>query len=181
MFTQKVFNIDFDFETALDLFSPKKIDEGTKFLLENCEHPKQSKLVLDLGCGYGTLGIVFAKLNPKAQVVMVDDNPEALKLAKENASANGLGNVRILPFSVIEKSFGGSFSTVLSNPPWHKNKTVTPHFVALAHTLLNPGGKFYVVINKIFRTQDLMTKTFGNCEETSRNETYKVLLSKKIS
>ncbi|HMH30056.1 MAG TPA: methyltransferase [Steroidobacteraceae bacterium] len=82
------------FQTEPGLFSPQSIDEGTASLLANIEFQENDK-VLDLGCGYGAMGIYAAKrLDPK-QVFLVDNNPAAVECAARNAQINGVESVHI--------------------------------------------------------------------------------------
>ncbi|HIQ23548.1 MAG TPA: methyltransferase domain-containing protein, partial [Pyrodictium delaneyi] len=76
-----------EFYVSSDVFSPNEVDTGTRLLIEHARVPEQGT-VLDLGCGYGAIGITLAKAYPKLRVVMVDVNPRAVELAKINARHN---------------------------------------------------------------------------------------------
>ena len=82
---------EFEFFTGSGVFSGKKIDKGTEVLIENCI-VKQDAVVLDYGCGYGAVGIAIAKSSPATEVVMVDINKRAIKLAKMNIELNRADN-----------------------------------------------------------------------------------------
>ena len=78
---------NFEFLTASSVFSKKRIDLGTRLLIESMVLPKEG-CVLDIGCGYGAVGIVAASLNPKLHVVMTDVNIRAVRLARKNMELN---------------------------------------------------------------------------------------------
>ncbi|RLI32288.1 hypothetical protein DRO56_03765, partial [Candidatus Bathyarchaeota archaeon] len=87
--------LEFEFLTASGVFSHRRIDPGTRLLIEAMVLPEEGTF-LDLGCGYGPIGIVAARLRPQALVYMTDVNRRALALAEENAQRNGVTNVRVL-------------------------------------------------------------------------------------
>ncbi len=166
----------FVFQTSPSLFSPKKFDPGSQLLLEHAILT-ETGTVLDYGCGWGAIGLIIAKTHPHLQVVMVDNNPEALRLTKVNISANGIQNVRVIPTSVLGNTI--KYSAILTNPPWHKNKTVIPNLIQQAFDLLEPNGSFYMVIAKQFNTQKLLEKVFGNSTTIISDKSYKLLCSQK--
>ena len=82
------------FRSTWGLFSPEGIDEGTRLLIEELEISEDATS-LDLGCGYGPIGLVMAKLTPKGRVYMVDKNFVAVEYAKKNVELNGLKNCEV--------------------------------------------------------------------------------------
>ena len=173
----RILGQNFCFQTEDNLFSPKKLDEGTKFLLESVSLSKTVTTILDYGCGWGAIGLVLAKINPNLQVVLVDDDPVAIKTVKANIILNNIRNVRVIPTSALGEAI--KFSAVFTNPPWHKNKTVIPALIQKSFDLLEPSGSFYMVISKQFNTQNLMQRTFGNVATLAKNSSYKILCSQK--
>ncbi len=81
--------LDFEFETSSGVFSHRRVDSGTRLLVESMRLPVEGR-VLDLGCGYGVVGIVAAKLNPILEVWMTDVNSRAVSLAEANVRRNGV-------------------------------------------------------------------------------------------
>ena len=133
------------FTTDAGVFSRGEVDEGTRLLLETL--PPLTGRVLDLGCGWGAIGIPVAAANPSARVTMVDVNLRALGLAQENAAANGL-TVETLESDGFSALSGRTFDHVLTNPPIRAGKTVIYRFFQEAGEPLSPEGDLFLVIRK---------------------------------
>jgi len=101
--------------TDAGVFSPGRLDPGTRLLLEESPAPPVSGDLLDLGCGYGPIACVLAKRSPGATIWAVDVNERALELCARNAAAAGLPNVRCLPPG--DSSLPDRFAAIWSNPP----------------------------------------------------------------
>lgn len=129
------------FESTWGIFSPKKIDEGTAALLPQIELPDNAE-VLDLGCGYGAIGVTLGK---EANVLMVDKDFVAVEFANLNAKANQSKAKAILSngFSHVPK--GKRFDVIISNIPAKVGKEMLNIILDDAHTHLKPGGRFYMV------------------------------------
>ena len=169
-----------EFETAAGLFSYETVDKGTKLLLEVAEIP-ESGTVLDLGCGYGVIGIVLAKLNPKLRVYMVDINREAVKLAKRNIKRNRVEDrVTVLLGDLYEPVKGMKFVAIYSNPPLAAGMDVVKRMITEAPNYLEPGGTLQIVVRKGAETvRKCMERTFGNVKQLISKGGYKVFLSRK--
>ncbi len=140
-------------------------------------------LVLDLGCGYGPVGIAAAAFNPSLQVVMTDVNERAVWLARENAKRNGVENVKVRRGFLYEPVEDMKFGGVLSNPPITAGmKTVQSLIVQAPQHLANEGTLQIVVRSKVSgkRLTKIMTETFGNVDVLARKSGYRVLISKAI-
>ncbi len=140
-------------------------------------------LVLDLGCGYGPVGIAAAAFNPSLQVVMTDVNERAVWLARENARRNGVENVKVRQGFLYEPVEDMKFEVVLSNPPITAGmKTVQPLITQAPQHLANEGTLQIVVRSKVSgkRLTKIMTETFGNVDVLARKSGYRVLISKAI-
>lgn len=177
-FSAIIFGHQFVFKTDRRLFSPNKLDFGTRFLLENAHISAKTKTVLDLGCGWGAIGIVIAKIHPQIQVVLTDNDPIALKLTRENIAVNKITNTKIIPTSSLGENL---FDIVFSNLPWHKNLTAVPQMTKQAFESLKVGGKFNAVINKQYRTQNKVEEIFGNVKIVSENSSYKIIQAVKLT
>jgi 16S rRNA (guanine1207-N2)-methyltransferase len=135
---------EIEFLTDNGVFSRGHVDYGSRVLAESL--PKLSGRVLDIGCGYGFLGIAVKLINPDAAVVMCDVNLRALALARENAKRLG-ADVEVIEsdgYSAVE----GRYDTVVTNPPVRAGKGVYYPWFDGAPEKLNPGGTLYVVLQK---------------------------------
>lgn len=153
----------FDFCSDAGLFSTGHMDEGTDLLLHNLP-PLQGSL-LDLGCGWGAVGVVLGKLYAPTQVTMADINPKALFYAEKNCVQNGVKATFVLSdcFDKIE----WRFDSIVLNPPIHAGKETVFRLYEGAFARLNPGGSFYIVIQKKHGAKSSIQKLsdlFGHCE-----------------
>ncbi len=172
-------NKKFTFYTAPGVFSKTRVDPGTRFLLENMII-NDSWRVLDLGCGYGVVGIVIKKLFPNTNVVMSDVNERALKLARLNAKLNNV-SVEIIKSDSFN-NINGFFNAILINPPQAAGlKTCYKLIIDSEKHLLNNGLLELVARPKKggSRFEQKLLEVFGNVE-TIRGKTYWVYVSKKL-
>jgi len=170
-----------EFEVIPGLFSYKEVDEGTKLLLEHAEIPSDG-LVLDLGCGYGVIGIVLAKLNPKLKIYMVDINEDAVRVAKRNIKRNEIDETRaiVLQGNLYEPVKNIVFKAIYSNPPLSAGFETVEKIIIEAPQHLENGGVLQIVVRKgVEKVYGLMKKIFNNVEILSTHKGYKVLLSRK--
>jgi 16S rRNA (guanine1207-N2)-methyltransferase len=133
----------FQMMTDSGVFSRSGLDFGTRTLLEHTEVPADAK-ILDLGCGFGAIGIVLGALFG-AKVTMTDVNERAADLARENAALNGV-DAAVVTGDGCE-SVSGLFDVVLTNPPIRAGKQVVYRLFREAREKLNPGGRFVAVIH----------------------------------
>ena len=132
------------FVTDAGVFSRDGLDRGTEVLLNAL--PALSGRVLDLGCGWGAVGVALGKRYPKLDIVMTDINSRAVELAKRNLAANGV-KAEVCQgdgFAAVE----GYFDAIVTNPPIRAGKAVVYGLFARAREHLKPGGALYVVIRK---------------------------------
>ncbi len=135
------------FVTDAGVFSRERIDYGSVLLIETMEISRTAS-VLDVGCGYGPIGLSAAKLADQGKVTMLDINERAVQLAKRNAEANHIHNVEIIQSDLYEKVAGRSFDVIVTNPPIRAGKEVVHRIFTEGHALLNAGGSMWVVIQK---------------------------------
>ncbi len=133
------------FYTDSGVFSKEGLDQGTRLLIQSL--PPLFGRALDLGCGWGALGICLALLNPQSQWVLTDINQRAADLARRNARENGAANVQVVVGDGFEQ-VEGRFQTVVTNPPIRAGKGVIYPLFAQAIERLAPGGALYLVIRK---------------------------------
>lgn len=139
-------NKEYLFETDAGVFSRTEIDLGSQILIESL--PAQlGNTVLDLGCGYGPIGMVAASLvNSSGQVYLVDINERAVELANRNIKANGIMNAQALVSDGLQELADVKFDNILTNPPIRAGKKVVYSMLKDAYAALNQGGCLFVVI-----------------------------------
>lgn len=142
--TFKVLNKTYTIETDHGVFSKQGLDYGSRVLLESIL-PLEASSILDLGCGYGPIGIVLKK-ETNAVVTLVDINQRALELAKENARRNK-AIVKIIESDGFHNVFD-KYDVIVSNPPIRAGKSVFYPWYEQALAHLNPNGCLYLVIQK---------------------------------
>lgn len=136
------------FQTDAGVFSKKGIDFGSRLLIETAEMGNTTS-VLDLGCGYGPIGIAIATAYPQVRVTLVDVNERAVQLAKWNAERNRVANrVELVVSDGFTGLAGRSFEQILFNPPIRTGKVTIYQLFAEAKEHLAPGGSLWIVIRK---------------------------------
>lgn len=135
-------------ELATDsgVFSPGRLDPGTRFLLESVPPPPQAGDLLDVGCGYGPIACTLASRAPKATVWAVDVNERALGLCEQNAAAAGLDNVRCARPDSPE--LPGRFAAIWSNPPIRIGKAALHDLLRTWLARLAPDAAAHLVVGK---------------------------------
>lgn len=174
----------FYFYTSNSVFSKKGVDFGSMVLIETVikENANFSGNILDLGCGYGPIGVMLAKLVEKSNVTMSDVNERALELAKMNAEENKVSSrVKTLSSSAFE-NINENFDMIVTNPPIRAGKEVIFSFYEGAYEHLNKGGHLYVVIQKkqgAPSTKEKLESLFGNCETAEKKSGYFIFRAEK--
>ncbi len=135
------------FYTDAGVFSKKSVDFGTKVLVESFVPTSSSGSILDMGCGYGPVGISLGKHFPSVSMTMVDINERAIQLALKNARLNDVSNAKIHP-SDLFRNVEGRFDDIVTNPPVRAGKQVVHQIFEDASRYLNNGGHLWVVIQK---------------------------------
>lgn len=169
------------FSTTWGIFSPEAIDDGSRLLLDLLEVAPDADC-LDIGCGYGPLGMTLARLAPQGQTLMVDKDFMAVEYANRNCALNGIGNARAMLSNGLQHIDPAlKFDLILSNLPAKASKE--QHYLFLFDSLarLKPGGRFYVVtINGL---REFMARTlkevFGNYDKLKQGKIYTVAMAEK--
>ena len=167
------------FTTGTGVFAKKRLDKGG-LLLANESIIKKGWKVLDLGCGYGMVGIAIAKALPSAEVILVDINERAVNLARNNAKRN---QVKItVKQSDVLSNVKETFDTILLNPPVKAGNELCFRMIEESKNNLKKNGLLQVVARhrrggKAFRTY--MEEVFGNVETLARGSGFQVYVSKK--
>jgi len=157
---EKIFGQEIVLETGDYYFSPKSIDKGTLFMLSKAKVTGKDK-VLDLGCGYGVVGISIAKEIGGDCVVMSDISEEALVLTAANLERNGLKHVRVLKSNGLKEIPDKDFTLILSNPPYHADFSVAKAFIEDGYKWLAQGGKLVMVTKRLTWYRNKITSVFG--------------------
>ena|SRR5699024_404490 len=138
----------FTFQTGAGVFSKREVDFGSRLLIESFQMPELAGDILDLGCGYGPIGISVAYFHRHRHVFLADINERALSLAKRNATMNDVENVTILQSDGLAELSEKTFAAVITNPPIRAGKQVIQRFYKESKECLLPGGELWVVIQK---------------------------------
>lgn len=166
------------FATGSGVFSKERVDRGTLLLAESVRIGEGDE-VLDLGCGYGVIGIVFA--GHAGSVVMTDINERAVELAKTNVKLNGLKNAEVLQCDLYDRLGGRKFDKIVCNPPIRAGKSVVNKIIEGAAGHLEPGGTLYLVARTKQGAKSIakkMEQVFGNREYVRKGGGYRVMASR---
>lgn len=160
-------------------FSSQKLDSGTAVLLGLSKQFPQSGEILDLGCGWGPIGISIAKLQPETKVTGVDVNRRSVELANLNAAAEGVLNFKAINAEDLDPS--RRFDEIWSNPPIRIGKDQLHQLLADYLAKLNPGGRAYLVVQKQLGADSLqrwLADSYPNriVERVANSKGYRVIL-----
>ncbi|MFM9281657.1 class I SAM-dependent methyltransferase [Paenibacillus jiagnxiensis] len=170
-----------NFVSDAGVFSKQGIDYGSRVLIEAIDFPENSE-ILDVGCGYGPIGLTAAKLAPAGRVTMIDINERAVELARENAERNRINNVTILQSDLFQAVLGKRFDVILTNPPIRAGKETVHSIFNLAFDHLNDGGALWVVIQKKQGAPSAKAKLedlFPIVEEVTKDKGYRIFKATK--
>lgn len=173
--------MDFRFVTDAGVFSRERVDFGSLLLIEAMEIGP-ADTVLDLGCGYGPIGIVAARLAPQGFIYMVEINERAAELARRNLEANAIANAEVRVGDGLEPVAGIAFDAVVTNPPIRAGKATVYRLLDEAHAALKPGGSLWVVVQNKQGAPSMKRKLealFGNVEDVARQAGYRVLRARR--
>ncbi|MFP7446877.1 class I SAM-dependent methyltransferase [Bacillus infantis] len=173
----------FRFKTDNGVFSKKEVDFGSRLLVEAFKLPELEGNILDVGCGYGPIGLSIAKSFPERTVHMVDVNLRAIELAKENAAGNSVSNAAIYESDRLTGVGGGKFAAILTNPPIRAGKQVVHDIFEQSFEHLLTGGELWVVIQKKQGAPSAIEKLdslFSDVETVEKKKGYFILKAKKV-
>lgn len=160
MISAEIKNMNLKFETDPSNFSPNNIDIGTLAML-SVTYFLQSDKILDLGCGYGVVGILAGKLIGQEKITMCDISESAVEQAKINAKLNQVSNIDIRLSDGLRNILDNDFTLILSNPPYHTDFSVPKHFIEVGFKKLVLGGRLIMVTKRLDWYKNKLTSIFG--------------------
>ena len=174
---------NFQFVTDSGVFSRETVDFGSRVLIDtfNWEELPADGKILDVGCGYGPLGLAIAFASQRF-VEMVDINSRAVELAQGNANRNGIKQVDIHQSNIYEAVHEETYAAIVSNPPIRAGKKVVHEILTEAYPRLKSGGTLTIVIQKkqgAPSAKSKMAETFGNAEIVHKEKGYYIIKSIK--
>ena len=165
------------------VFSKSRVDEGSFAFLKVLLPLGLSGKILDLGCGYGTIGLTIAMASPQASVTLADINTRALALCEKNAQELGLSQRVTILLSDIYENIEGQYDSIVVNPPIRAGKRVTYAMYEGAKQRLIDGGSLFIVIRKAQgapSASKYIEELFGNITLLKRDKGYYVYQAKKV-
>ncbi|MUG48009.1 class I SAM-dependent methyltransferase [Paenibacillus sp. FSL W8-0186] len=166
----------FRFISDAGVFAKGGVDYGSRVLIEAMDIPEAAQ-VLDVGCGYGPIGLTAARLAGRGHVTMIDVNQRAVELAKENAANNKIANVTIVESDLFAALGEQQFDVILTNPPIRAGKEVVHAIFEGAYERLREGGALWIVIQKkqgAPSAKQKLESLFAQVEEVTKDKGYRV-------
>jgi 16S rRNA (guanine1207-N2)-methyltransferase len=167
------------------LFSLKELDFGTELLIKNAKIPEESSnpKILDLGCGYGIVGIALKKHYPNLDMTLIDVNDRAIQVSKKNCDENDT-ECAVIKSDIFSNPLlkDKKFDVILTNPPFSAGKKVCIEFINQSFEHLNKKGLLELVAphNKGGESlKKIMLETFDNVDELAKKRGYRVYISEK--
>jgi len=148
--------------TRPGVFAHRRVDDGAQALAEVAVTEPRD-VILDMGCGCGSIGLSLAVNQPTAEVVFLDSHARATSVTESNCRANSLAKYQVI---LGDQGLPGEprFTLFVGNPPYYSNDRISDLFIHTAHQCLKPGGRAYIVAKKAEHNTALMKELFGNAE-----------------
>lgn len=173
----------FQFTSDVGVFSKNEVDFGSRVLIESFQEPEVDGPILDVGCGYGPIGLSLASDFSNREIFMVDVNERAVELARKNAEINKISNTTILQSDLYQQLHEKRFASIVTNPPIRAGKKVVHAIFEEAWGHLSNQGDLWAVIQKkqgAPSAKDKLEEIFGNVEVVVKKKGYFILRAKKF-
>ena len=172
--------VPMQFATTWGLFSPKSIDEGSRLMLEHIKVNEDDDC-LDIGCGYGPLGLTLAKLAPRGRTILVDKDFVAIDYTQKNIELNQLNNCQAFLSNGLNQIGDKKFNLIVSNIPAKVGNELLSLFLYDSWQHLEQNGRFYVVTISGIRKyiERSFKEVFGNYKKIKQGKTYTVAMAVK--
>lgn len=172
---------EFTFYTQAGVFSKNYLDYGSKLLIQTVNIKKTVKTIIDVGCGYGPIGLALAK-DSKAKIYMYDINERAIELSTLNAKTNEIDNVIIKNNNLLD-DININAELIVTNPPIRAGKKTLFKLYEQVYDNLNVGGEFYCVIQRkqgAPSTAKKIMELFGNYKTITKSKGYWIIYAVKL-
>ena len=180
LINENVFGQNIELETGNYYFSPQGVDKGTLLMLSKVQVTETDK-VLDLGCGYGIVGIYIAKLIGGDRVVMSDILADAVQLSEDNLKRNAIEGVRLFQSDGLKDITDRDFTLILSNPPYHTDFSVAKAFIEDGFKRLVVGGRLMMVVKRLDWYKNKLAGVFGGIKVFEMDGYYILEAQKRTS
>ncbi|MCK5665173.1 MAG: class I SAM-dependent methyltransferase, partial [Thiotrichaceae bacterium] len=176
----KLENTDYQICNHANVFSHQRLDIGTRFFLENLPQNEKYQQVVDLGCGNGIVGLIFAAKNPGAELHFVDESFMAVASAQQNFShAFKSRSAMFQAGDALTDFSANTLDLVLCNPPFHQQNTIASHIAKRmfkqAKNKLRSGGELWVIGNRHLGYQVSLKKYFAKVELLASNAKFIII------
>lgn len=173
----------FNFKTDRGVFSKDEVDYGSRLLIDSFEAPVIEGPILDVGCGYGPIGLALARSIPNRHVHMIDINERALQLARENAESNRIRNINIYESNGYEGVTENNFASIVTNPPIRAGKKVVMDIIGNSVNHLRDRGELWVVIQKKQGAPSVkkrLEEIYSVVDVVKKDKGYYIIRAKKV-
>ncbi|MCM1264298.1 MAG: class I SAM-dependent methyltransferase [Butyrivibrio sp.] len=180
MISATIKNIPLVFKTDKTIFAPKAVDAGTLAMLSIIDFAPNDK-VLDLGCGYGIVGILAAKIIGSKNVIMCDISETAVQYSKVNAELNQVMDIDIKISDGYKNITDNDFTLILSNPPYHTDFFIAKNFIEGGYNRLVTGGRMVMVTKRLTWYKNKLSSVFGGVKVHEIDGYYVFVAEKRSS
>lgn len=179
-FTAELLGHPYQFRSTWGLFSPRNVDEGSILLIDHIRIRPDDDC-MDLGCGFGPIGVVMARHAPQGKTLLVDKDFVAVEYSRKNIRENGLTNCEAILSNGFSHVGERRFDLIASNVPAKVGKELLLILLSDAYAHLRPGGRIYVVTITGLRRfiERNLVEVFGNYDKVKQGRHYTVAMAER--